>query len=270
MTLTAEYYTARIHDLSIYQVPDFRAYPGLTHAIFSRKGGVSVPPFESLNLSLSVGDRPAAVQENLERICRVVGINPQDTASCHLVHGADILTVTHQNKRPVMGYADGLITRESDIFLFMRFADCTPLIFFDPNQQAIGVSHAGWRGTMQDVAGATVRAMVSEFGCLTGDILAAIGPSIGPCCYEVGPEVINAASTVLDDPGTLLKRNGKDGHAHFDLWEANRRQLAAAGITSVIGMNLCTACHTDDFFSHRAENGKTGRFGMIIGLRGDT
>ncbi len=118
------------------------------------------------------------------------------------------------------------------------------------------------------MAGAMVQAMV-QLGCRPRDIIAAIGPTIGPCCYEVGQEVIEAAGAALGNTaGLFVRRNGRLDHAHFDLWETNRRHLAAAGVEQIIQSKLCTACRTDDFFSHRAEQGRTGRFGVIIGLRG--
>jgi hypothetical protein len=161
-----------------------------------------------------------------------------------------------------------LITAEPDIYLNLRFADCTSLLFFDPIRQAIGLTHAGWRGTMQNAAGATVRAMVDNLGCNAGNIIAVIGPAIGPCCYEVGPEVIAAAADTFTDSASLFQPNGKIQHAYFDMAEANRRQLAGAGVKHIIQSDLCTACRTDEFFSHRAENGQTGRFGVMMGLRG--
>jgi YfiH family protein len=168
-----------------------------------------------------------------------------------------------------MGYGDGLITADPAIYLVMRFGDCTPLIFFDPVRRAIGLAHAGWRGTMKNVAGAAIDALVGRLGCAVENIIAVIGPTIGPCCYEVGPDVRQAAAQALDEPDSLFSRpgrNGRTGYAHFDLWEANRRQLAACGVSRIIQSELCTACRTDLFYSHRAERGRTGRFGVIIGL----
>jgi hypothetical protein len=168
-----------------------------------------------------------------------------------------------------MGQADGLITNQPDAYLFMRFGDCAPLIFFDPARQVVGLTHAGWRGTMKNVAGATMQAMVGQFGCRAEDIMAVIGPSIGPCCYEVGSEVMNAAINVFDNTRQLfIRRNGRSDRAYFDMWTANRRQLEASGVKQIIESHLCTACRTAEFFSHRAEKGRTGRFGVIIGLQG--
>ena len=254
-------------NLPLYRIDAFKTYPYLTHAIFTRQGGFSQAPFDSLNLGSSVGDDPQAVRKNFEQVCQAINIRPAQTVSSHLVHGADTLVVDSHNQERFMGKADGLITGTPGIYLSMRFADCTPLIFFDPGQKAIGLTHAGWRGVMQNVAGATVEKMVEQLGCRPKNMMAVIGPSIGPCCYEVGPEVITAAIATFTDPETLFtRRNGKADHAYFNMWEANRQQLAAAGVGQIIQTELCTACHTDQFFSHRAEKGRTGRFGVILGL----
>jgi YfiH family protein len=267
--LSGEVYPVTIQNLLLYRIQTFDAYPHLNQAIFTRQGGYSQAPFDTLNLGSSVGDDPQAVKKNYEQVCQVVNIRPEQTVSCHLIHSAEILKINGTNRQRMLGKADGLITAVPDIYLSMRFADCTPLIFFDPVRNAVGLTHAGWRGTMQDVAGATVRMMIEQLDCQAKDIIAVIGPAIGPCCYEVGPEVMTAAAENLKDaPSFFTRRNGQRDQAHFNLWEANRRQLAAAGVEQIIQSGLCTACHTDQFFSHRAERGRTGRFGVIVGLRG--
>jgi YfiH family protein len=266
--ITDGVYPVYLHDLLLYRISAFDAYPNLTCAIFTRQGGYSQAPFDTLNLSVSVGDDPQTVKKNFTKACYALDISPKQTVSCHLIHSAHVLTINRVNQQQVMGQADGLITAGPDIYLAMRFGDCTPLIFFDPIRSAVGLTHAGWRGTIKNVAGATVKAMNRQLGCQPEDIIAVIGPAIGPCCYEVGPEVMTAAQQVFPEASTLLsQRNGKADHAHFDLWEANRRQLAGAGIGRIIQSELCTACRTDEFFSHRAEQGWTGRFGIIIGLK---
>lgn len=250
--------------LGIYRVKDFEAYPNLVHAIFTRRGGFSQAPFQSLNLSSAVGDDPHTVARNLRQACRINHTTPKQIVSCDLAHGADVLKVDHTNRQPIMGRADGLITAEPGIYLFMCFADCAPILFYDPVRGAIGLTHAGWRGTMQNAAGATVQALEEQFGSRPEDIIAAIGPAIGACCYEVGPEVQNAAAGSLPNADRFFV--GRNGSVHFDLPGANQRQLQEAGLRRIIDSSLCTACHTDRFFSHRAEKGQTGRFGVMIGL----
>jgi YfiH family protein len=256
--------------LKFYRIQAFDHDPRLEHAVFTRKGGFSQTPYHSLNMSTSVGDHPRIVTKNIDHACRAVDISPERTVSCHLVHGSDVLVINKSNRRQVVGFADGMITRDHDIFLFMRFGDCTPLLLFDPVQGAVGLTHAGWRGTMQNVTRATIEKMVKQFQCRPKDIIAAIGPSIGPCCYEVGQDVDRAAEAAFADPdGLFVRRNGRSKRRHFNMWEANRRQLAESGVEHIIQSTLCTACRTDEFFSHRAEMGLTGRFGVIIGLRGE-
>ncbi|MCB0211248.1 MAG: peptidoglycan editing factor PgeF [Anaerolineae bacterium] len=260
-------YQAKAQNVWIYRVRDFDAYPHLKHAIFTRRGGVSLSPFDSLNLSVSVGDNPQTVQKNFNAACQAAGVDPEQTVSSHLIHGADVATIDQTNRQKVIGQADALITAEPAIYLFMRFGDCTPLLFFDPVRRAVGLSHAGWRGTMQNVAGATVAAMINQLGCQAENIIAVVGPAIGPCCYEVGPDVLAAADQAFDAPEQFFtQQSNRAGHAHFNLGAANQQQLLEAGVTHIIQSNMCTACRTDDFFSHRAENGQTGRFGVIIGI----
>lgn len=261
-------YPVQLQQLRCYRVRAFEAYPRVTHAVFTRQGGYSQGPFASLNLGSAVGDEPETVKKNYLQVCQALQISPEQTVSCHLIHSAHVLTIDSTNRQRHLGKADGLVTAEADIYLSMRFGDCTPLLFLDPVRGAVGLAHAGWRGTLQNMAGAMVQAM-EQLGCQAQHIIAVIGPTIGPCCYEVGQEVIEAAAAALGDTsGLFIRRNGRADHAHFDLWETNRRQLAAAGVEQIIPSELCTACRTDEFFSHRAEQGRTGRFGVIIGLRG--
>lgn len=253
--------------IPLYQIRPFATFSNVVCAVFTRLGGVSCPPLATLNLGGSVGDTPEAVEQNFQIACEAVQVDPNQTVSCHLVHGAKVVVAEKATQRTHLGQADGLVTTETDTYLTMRFADCTPLLFFDPVRQAVGLAHAGWRGTMQNMAGATVKTMMAE-GCQAENIIAIIGPAIGPCCYEVGTEVMNQAGHNFEQSETLFRHNGRAGHAYFDMWQANRRQLEAVGVQQIVQTNLCTACRTDHFFSHRAEKGRTGRFGAIIGLRG--
>lgn len=239
----------------------------LRHAIFTRHRGYSRQPFHSLNFSVTVGDDPQTVQQNFLLACQSLKVRPEQTISTRLVHGAEVLVVDRPGSEHFIDQADGLVTSTPGLYLFMRFGDCAPLLFFDPIRRAVGLTHAGWRGTMQDVAGATVRQMTAHFGSNPADLVAAIGPAIGLCCYEVGPEVIQATHQTFDEPDGLLSyRPGRRNRAYFDLESANARQLAAAGVKHVIKTGLCTACRRAEFFSHRAEQGQTGRFGVLIGL----
>jgi hypothetical protein len=236
----------------------------LMQAIFTRQGGVSPAPFESLNLSVSVPDEKERVYAN-RRIA--YGLFGRDTASvvhAHLVHGADVARVSHHNYGTWIPYSDGIITNEPGCALTMNFADCAPIFLYDPRKQAIGLGHAGWLGSTRDLPGALVRAMMESFGSDPADLIAGIGPCIGPCCYEVGEPLISAVLDAFEDGESLLIKQANGERPHYDLPEANRRNLQRAGVFSIEQSGYCTACHTDLFFSHRAEKGKTGRFGTIL------
>jgi YfiH family protein len=150
----------------------------------------------------------------------------------------------------------------------LRFADCTPVWFYDPIQRAIGLAHAGWRGTVAGIVRETVAKMRTAFGCHPGDLIVGIGPAIGPCCYEVGPDVARAVarSFPADAPWLLEPRSAN--RWHLNLWLANELQLQQAGVRHIHVAEICTACNTGEWFSHRAERGRTGRFGALIGMKG--
>jgi polyphenol oxidase len=236
----------------------------LQHAVFTRQGGVSPAPFDSLNLSVSVADEKARVYTNRRRAYGLYGRDTHTVVHAHLVHGAEVAPVTQADNGTWVEHVDGIVTNEPGCALTMNFADCAPIFLYDPVHHAVGLGHAGWQGAVKDLPGAMARAMQAEFGSNPADLLAAVGPCIGPCCYEVGKPVIGLARQAFSDPDTLLRPSSTNGRPHFDLPEANRRNLARAGVRHVEMSGLCTACHTDLFFSHRAERGKTGRFGAIL------
>ena len=256
-----------VQDLVYYQFDRFAiSGPGLVHGCFTRLGGVSRPPWQSLNTGHGVGDDPDHVRENHVRICRALGIRRADLVSPHQVHSAVVRVVDGRDRGRVCEQTDALVTDTPGVYLMLRFADCVPVLFHDPVRRVVGLAHAGWRGTVACIARATVGWMVEAFGCRPADIRAGIGPSIGPCCYEVGDEVVGAAREAFPDAPYLLERQA-NGRWHFDLWAANRYQLATEGVKEMQVSGLCTSCRTDEWFSHRAEQGRTGRLGAVIGLR---
>lgn len=263
-----KYYT--VDSLPILEFSTFPNNGTLHHAVFTRIGGISQPPFHSLNMSLSVPDDVEDVLAN-----RAIGYGryqrTNDTlVHAYLAHGADVARVSSADYGKYVGPIDGLITDEPSCGLTMNYADCAPIFLYDPKNYAIGLGHAGWQGAVKDLPGAMVRAMVREFGSDPAELLAAVGPCIGPCCYEVDEPVISLVRERFEGPETLLRAVPEDrvdrGRPYFDLPEANRRNLAAAGVQNIELSDFCTACRTDLFFSHRAERGKTGRFGTIFML----
>ncbi len=254
------------HDLTYFR---FSTLPGngrLSHAVFSRRGGVSEGAFASLNLSMSVPDERDRVYANRRQVYGLFGRDTDTVVHAHLVHGRTVARVTSADNGAWVEHVDALITDEPGCVLTMNFADCAPVVVYDPVRGAVGLGHAGWRGTVSGVAGAVVAALSAEFGSDPADLVATVGPCIGPCCYEVGDEVTTAVRASFEDPEGLLPPVGE--RHHFDLPEANRRQLATAGVAPdrIELSELCTACRTDLFFSHRAEKGRTGRFGVVVGL----
>ena len=237
------------------------------HAVFTRHGGISPEPWGSLNVGGTVGDDLARVRENRILSFQALGRAPESIFDVWQVHSADVVCA-HAPRPTDESYrqADIILTDKPDVTLFMRFADCVPLLVYDPRKGVIGVAHAGWMGTLRDVATATVSAMKKNYGSNPADIIAGIGPSIGPDHYEIGADVILQVMQKFGDKSEqLLKPHNRK--IHFDLWTANRMLLERAGVGQIEVSGICTACHTDDWFSHRAEKGRTGRFGVLIALQ---
>jgi hypothetical protein len=241
------------------------------HAVLTRLGGHSPTPFRSLNLSESVADNKANVMENRALAYAIYRRTNNTLVHAHLVHGNDVAQVTALDFGQYVGPVDALITNQPGCGLTMNYADCTPILLYDPKKKAIGLGHSGWKGAVRDLPGAMVSAMEGAFGCAPGDLIAGIGPSIGPCCYQVGEEVIDAVQNVFDssDEVILPEESRKvvltgGSRAFFDIARANRLNLMRAGLDQIEVSRMCTACRNDLFFSHRAENGRTGRFGALL------
>ena len=254
-----------VNGLRYYQ---FESIPTgrVLHGVFTRLGGVSQGPFASLNLGVTMGDDLTAVKENRERFFAAVGVDPSKAVRTIQVHGARVAAVGPSDVAVMQQATDGLVTATPNLPLVMAFADCTPIMLYDPKRQVIGIAHAGWRGTVAGVGQAAVQQMHSAFGCDPADILAAIGPAIGPCCYEVGDEVFREVANSLGRADELFQA-GQGDRLHLDQWAANEFALRQAGVTHIEQAGICTACHVNEFYSHRAEAGRTGRFGAIIMLR---
>jgi YfiH family protein len=218
--------------------------PGPYRVAFStREGGVSDGPYASLNLGLLTKDEPANVEENRRRLCAEVGADPERLALNKQIHGTTV-------RRAVAGdrheRGDGLWTDEPDLPMLAMTADCLPVAIARSNgdRPALAILHVGWRGLAEGV-------IMNGVAALGGRVAAAIGPAIGPCCYEVGPEV-----AALFDDGLVSTRK-------LDLWTAAERALRAAGVEEVERTDVCTSCHPELFFSHRRDEGTTGRQGVI-------
>lgn len=249
------------------------AYPGISAGFSTRMGGVSLGEWNSLNCALHVQDVPEHVIENRMKIASVIGFSFESWTCAEQVHGNEVYRVTleHMGKgrtsrESAIQGKDALITNESGIWLTSFYADCVPLYFFDPVSKAVGLAHAGWKGTVSAIAKVTIQAMIDQFGSRIENVKAAIGPSIGSCCYEVDQKVIDQFRNVDLNDGIEGKDNG---FYWLDLKEINRQIIIKAGImpTNIEISTLCTACHPEYFFSYRKEKGKTGRMMSWIGLK---
>jgi len=237
------------------------------HAVFTRQGGVSPPPWNSLNVGAVVGDNRKRVDVNIRRAFIALDRQPNSMYDVWQNHSANVVRAI-KPRSPTTAHvkADAIITDRSDVTLFMRFADCVPILLFDPVRQVVGIVHAGWKGTVLKTVRATVKDMQSYYKSKPEHILAGIGPSIGPHHYEVGSDVISQVRSTFGSMAdqVLLSQNRA---IHLDLWTANRILLEQSGVELIEISKICTACHPNDWYSHRGENGKTGRFGALIGLK---
>ena len=246
----------------------FEIFPeNIVQAVFTRLGGVSPQPWDSLNVGGSIGDDIQHVRENRIRSFKALGRPVESVHDVWQVHSVDV--VFADQPRPMDSdytKADILLTNNPDVTLYMRFADCTPILLHDPFREVVGIVHSGWMGTVRGAVRAAVQAMQDRYNSNPADILAAIGPSIGPDHYEVGKDVITQVHDAFGAGAeSLLEPNGES--IHFNLWKANETLLRDAGVQQIEVSGLCTACHTENWFSHRAEKGKTGRFGAMIALK---
>ncbi len=254
------------HAMAYYR---FDTLPAIQHGIFTRLGGVSEGQWASLNLSRSTGDAAEPVSENRRRSFNALGLKPEHSVTSWLVHGNAVRVVSHDDMGEDLVHADAMVTQDQGLALTLRFADCVPVMFHDPVKQVIGIAHAGWKGVVNGVLIETVRTMQRAFGSRPQDILAGVGPCIGPEKFEVGEDVAAQIQAAVNTP--VIRQSDlhpltEHAKPRIDLWAAAESQLKAAGVGQVEVAGICTASNTHEWFSHRAEQGKTGRFGAVIVL----
>lgn len=257
----------------LVKLASLSALDGVIHAVTTRHGGVSRGPFASLNLGLHVGDEPEAVLENRRRACEAAGVELESLVAGAQVLGNAVAWVDSSQRgrgareaASALPDTDALVTDSPGVTLIAFSADCPLVALVDPARRAVGLAHASRRGALGRVAARTVAAMERFLGCRPEGLLAVIAPSIGPCCYEVGEEMLAEAQAAWGDAGRFFRRVG--GRLRLDLWAANAAQLIEAGLRpqNVELPTICTRCRHDQFFSHRASGGRTGRFALLLGL----
>ena len=255
--------------LKYYQFESF-CEAGITHGFFTRLGGVSPEPFDSLNMATTVGDTAENVLENLRRMFDVFGLDLKTRYDgwqyhCRTVIAAEVprsLSV----KYPLR--ADGLITNRPEVTLVQRFADCVPVIFYDPVNKAVGICHAGWSGTLDNICALTLKNMRKLYGTDPCNVLAGIGPSIGPCHFEVKEDVAEPFRKSFGKRYNEISEI-RDDRIFLNLWKANRILLEEQGVQKIEMAELCTVCHKEEWFSHRGDHGKSGRYGVLIKVNGE-
>lgn len=259
----------------------FLTFPLLTesglvrHGFSTRLGGVSRPPYDTMNLSFTRGDRTEDVKENYRRMAAALGISVERMVLTQQTHTVNVRKVTEADAGKGVirerDYADvdGLITNVPGISLVAFGADCVTLFFLDPVHRAIGLSHSGWRGTVNRMGEVTLQAMAREYGTCPEDALVCIGPSICRSCYEVGSEVAEEFLRAFgaEHQADLMDKK-ENGKYQLDLWAANRRVLTEAGVKEerIQVTDICTFCNPQLLFSHRRTGEKRGNLGAFLCL----
>lgn len=234
------------------------------HATSTRQGGVSTGIYESLNLGLMSGENLAVVEENRQIFSAMLGIPIVQNLS--MTHGVQVAHVRSPEEMERPHDADACISSHPEVSLSLTTADCVPIFYHDPRSRAIGLAHAGWRGTVNGIASRVVEEMAAKLGSQTGDLRVALGPAISRCCFEVGEEVTQEFHAQYGHQSWIEKRTAK---WNIDLHQANRVWLERAGVRpeNIRSCPLCTCCRADLFYSWRRESGKTGRLLSAIALK---
>lgn len=249
-------------------IPAFQDMRFIIAAISTRIGGVSKKPYYSLNLGYHVSDVHESVAENRRRFCNNLGIDVGSLVISQQVHGNRATVIDESQKgngayghEDAISGADAMITESPGVALAVLTADCVPVIVVDPLRKAIGIAHAGWRGALHKIAARAVLKMRDTFGTEPADCLVALGPSISPCCYRAGEDIISQFQSAFG-PAVCVAKD------RLDLQLAVELQLARVGVeeNNISSSRLCTACNRDLFYSYRAEGGRTGRMMSVIML----
>jgi len=262
-----------INSLPVYLFENLLKYKNIQHFVSSRIGGVSQYPYNSLNLGLHVEDKAENVLENRKILASHLRTKLNNFTMAKQIHKNNVTIVTDKMRgkgsrdyQNAINATDALLTSKPNIYLNVLVADCVPILFFDPIKKVIGAVHTGWRGTVRLIAQKSIQRTQEFFSSEPSDIIVGIGPSIGPCCYEVGSDVISQVEKVFPSKEDYIINSPSNDKGYFDLWKANQAQLIQAGIPeeNIEVAELCTCCNADMFFSVRHQKGETGRFAAGI------
>ena len=247
----------------------------INHAFSTRLGGVSEGEFTSMNLAFNRGDNPESVTENYKRICKSAGFDFDSMTASAQDHNTFVRAVTSENKgvgiyKPRdLHSVDALVTNEKGVTLVTYYADCTPLFFVDTKKKAIGLAHAGWRGTVGRIGEKVVNKMTELYSTNPADIVAAIGPAISVCCYEVDKPCADNFYALTDLDSSRFVFPKENGKYMIDLLETNRQILVAAGVKNenITISDMCTNCNSELLWSHRATKGKRGTMSAFMCIK---
>jgi YfiH family protein len=255
--------------IGFYQARNLEATGQVIHAFSTRRGGVSPRPFDSLNLSISTGDEEVYVEKNREILTGALGLQPSALVTVNQMHGDDILVIDSSLPEDISGTScDAIITNRPGIAIGVLTADCVPTLLYDPDHRTIATIHSGWKGLAVDLPGKSIRTMIDRFRTQPESLIAAVGPSIGPCCYEVDDRV-RAAFSDRDGNWPRWTRAVSSNRWMLNICQAIVDLLAKSGIRpeNIGRLDICTHCREDLFYSHRRDGGMTGRQGSFIMLK---
>lgn len=242
---------------------DLASGANVKHAFFTRIGGTSQPPFESLNTDPFGGDDTIAVSNNLLKIADIMGVDFSRLVGVKQVHGNEVYKVEAGAMSARNMKADAIITEATDVAISIKTADCVPILLIDPANNAIGAIHAGWRSTVQNIVSKTLSAMTESYGTDPSKLVALIGPHIKPCCFTVSSEVTEEFKNAFPNNNSIIEDDS------IDLGRANLQQLLDSGVqeSNITTEGGCTHCNEEEFFSHRRDGSgdtSTGRQISII------
>lgn len=254
-----------IMDLVWHQVPQWKKVEGLLHGFLGRRGGKSTGVYASLNLSFRIGDDPQVVKDNLCDMKKAVGIHDLRIVTMNQMHGDGIIDIRDRHVKEA-GETDGMVTEEGGLFLGVLTADCVPILFSVSGRKLVAVAHAGWRGTLAGLALKMVSHLKDRYDVQPNSLEAAVGPAIGPCCYEIGADL---SVPLVQRWGGIAERclQTRDGKKFLALGDLNSLLLEKAGVLAerIFRIGPCVGCATEDFFSYRRERRETGRQISFIG-----
>ncbi|MFH2036103.1 MAG: peptidoglycan editing factor PgeF [Candidatus Zixiibacteriota bacterium] len=265
----------QIGNLEFFQFKILSGFDNIIHFVTTRQGGLSEPPYDFLNFGLNSGDNPLKVIRNRDIIAGAFGFSSENFTTVRQIHGKKVRVITldsihkeKSEKKPPDLAADALITNLPNFCITVAVADCVPIILYDPAKKVIGVVHSGWQGTVKKIAESAIKTMIERFNCESSNIVAGIGPSIGPCCYEVGDKVIKKVRKAFDCHNDLLINEENSELIHLDLWKANHEILLSSGLKNenIEVSSQCTKCNPDRFFSYRVQGERYGRMAASIML----